>query len=443
MSRQRLRLPAYLFFLLLILFAIVPAFDASRDDDLLNNGVRTMKYLSYHTDLSFPVYLALFGSAPEYATLLTLMYPPMDDTGYLCTLPTSISEKSMDEASIYLPTVGLLVKYGNCTAQEKANVVLQIQNVYPTVQFLLVYDAMAPNGTYPSEPMTLMPDSPVSQVFNALAILYITSEDAWRVREELDLYRISSKLSPYLSDQFNGSWAFNFAISGLRRPDANSGTSVSVPHTEENSPNFFWFRFVLFGLLIVAPCIRAVYLWYVGGGRIHLRRNENGRIVGLLYVPPIPFWLSIGRLQQPLAPIRETLSEEEFASLPEIKYTQPDPDWTSPGDAQETSPVVRKEPELVDDINRITSLDCQQEGEISVNASFESEAEKGVLGTQEEEVSTENPDSTITAPVIVVGQATDASTYTTCTTCSICIDDFIPGETLTLLPRYVVLVSFI
>jgi hypothetical protein len=398
-----------------------------------------MKYLSFSTNLSFPVYLALFGSAPVYATRLTLMYPPIDDDGYLCSLPISISEKRMDDTSIYLATVGLLVEYGNCTVQEKAEVILQIQDVYPTVQFLLVYDATSSNKTSSTEPMTLMPDGPVTEQFNALSILHVVYDDALRVRKQMEIYRDShiSPVSPYLSDQFNGSWAFNFALTGLPRPAANSGTGVSVPNSEENSPEFFWFRFVLFGLLIVAPCIRAVYLWYVGGGRVHLRRNENGRVVGLLYIPPIPFWLSIGRMQQPSAPIRETLSEEEFAGLPEIKYTQPESDQNNPGDAPATSLAGGKQPDLVDDTKGPASSSRPQEGEVPLNVSFDSEAERGVLGTQEGEVLAENPGAVITAPVIMVGQDTETSVYTTYTTCSICIDDFTSGESLTLLPRYV------
>jgi hypothetical protein len=50
------------------------------------------------------------------------------------------------------------------------------------------------------------------------------------------------------------------------------------------SPNFVWFRFVLFTLLIVSPCFRACFLWYYGGGRILLRRNGNGRVIGLAFV---------------------------------------------------------------------------------------------------------------------------------------------------------------
>jgi hypothetical protein len=54
-------------------------------------------------------------------------------------------------------------------------------------------------------------------------------------------------------------------------------------------------RGFLFGLLIVAPLCRAAYLWYASGGRFHWRRNAQGRIVGIQYVPPIPYWLALAR----------------------------------------------------------------------------------------------------------------------------------------------------
>ena len=397
-----------------------------------------MKYLSFYRDLTFPVYLLPFGTAPDYASRLTLMYPPSDDNGYLCSFPESLSEINIDYPTLNFPTIGLFVKYGNCTVQEKAEVSLKIQLVFPTVQFLLLYDAsLSPNETAFVPPTTLQPDPSMADQFSALTVLLVTYDDALRVNEELEAYRDirGTKRSPYLSDQFNGSWAFDFALSGLWRPGGNSG--VNVVDKEESSPNFFWFRFVLFGLLIVAPCIRAVYLWYMGGGRIHLRRNENGRVVGLLYIPPVPFWLSIGRLQQPTTPIRDTLSEEAFDSLPEIKYTPPEMDRIDNINTQIASPVERKDPDSVDDKKKQAPSSGQEEDD-ALNVSFASEAEKGELGTPDDEVCSESRVASTASPLATLRQDSEANEVcTTCTTCSICIDDFIPGETLTLLPRFV------
>ena len=65
---------------------------------------------------------------------------------------------------------------------------------------------------------------------------------------------------------------------------------------------------------------------YTGGGRFYFRRNEDGRIVGIHYVPPAPLWLSSGRVMggnqdRPGGAERlGTLSEEQFQTLPEIEY---------------------------------------------------------------------------------------------------------------------------
>lgn len=246
--------------------------------------------------------------------------------------------------------------------------------------------------------------------------------------------------------------------------------------------SFFWFRFVLFGLLIIAPFIRAVYLWYSGGGRIYLRRHEqSGLIIGLQYIPPVASWLAIGptRLQQPASPIQDVLREEEFDMLPEIMYTEPisisttttittskqlnndeeGPCQITPTasddscivecrssifesnhiitesiNIQHSIPVVRTFDAIVDN-DVLDDNAQQQEQEETLNTSFNSAAEKGMIGILDSSDNDTNNSKSIKCTRTI---STSAETTTTCTTCSICIDDFIIGETLTFLPRYVV-----
>ena len=209
-------------------------------------------------------------------------------------------------------------------------------------------------------------------------------------------------------------------------------------------------------------------MWYAGGGRIYFRRSEQtGRIIGLQYIPPIATWLAIGptRLQQPSTPIRDVLSEEDFNNLPEIIYTVPIN--TTKHDVEEQAPIVsarsgkgRDPPAdrdtaesndldpLADIINVNNSIHHQQE---SLNTSFNSTAEKGFIdivdGDDDKAIPTtihSDHDNALSVSNIdedLAHATTPSIATTTCTTCSICIDDFIIGETLTFLPRYVLPVA--
>jgi hypothetical protein len=79
----------------------------------------------------------------------------------------------------------------------------------------------------------------------------------------------------YFMESGDRDWQFNFQIQPYAGPNTYS----------TGGDNFYWFRIVLFTLLIVSPCLRAGYLWFAGGGRFHWRRNDRGRINGIRYVP--------------------------------------------------------------------------------------------------------------------------------------------------------------
>ena len=64
-----------------------------------------------------------------------------------------------------------------------------------------------------------------------------------------------------------------------------TGPSSTSGSNEQSPDSFYWFRILLFTLLIVSPCCRAGFLWWAGGGRLHFTRNKQGRITGLQYVP--------------------------------------------------------------------------------------------------------------------------------------------------------------
>mmetsp|Transcript_15624 Transcript_15624/g.31975 ORF Transcript_15624/g.31975 Transcript_15624/m.31975 type:complete len:1001 (+) Transcript_15624:190-3192(+) len=93
----------------------------------------------------------------------------------------------------------------------------------------------------------------------------------------------------------------------------------------DNAPSTFnILKFVLFGLLIISPCLRAFHLWWVGGGRIRLRHSEDddNRVVGLQYIPPMENWFGAYEpTEGERVPSR--LTHEQVMSLPEIIYRKP------------------------------------------------------------------------------------------------------------------------
>jgi hypothetical protein len=100
----------------------------------------------------------------------------------------------------------------------------------------------------------------------------------------------------------------------------NSGGGRS--HYDTN--DFYWFRFILFTLLIVSPCFRAGYLWWVGGGRLRLRRDpETGRFIGIQYTPPMQNWFGMVYYHhdnQEHIPVHNRLTQDQVMSLPEITF---------------------------------------------------------------------------------------------------------------------------
>jgi len=109
---------------------------------------------------------------------------------------------------------------------------------------------------------------------------------------------------------------------GQESNDSNGRNNDSYP---QNAPGTFTvFKFVLFGLLIASPCLRALHLWWAGGGRIRLRRSDEdaNRVVGLQYIPPMENWFGgpePGDTERP----HDRLTHEQIMSLPEIIYTKP------------------------------------------------------------------------------------------------------------------------
>ena len=166
------------------------------------------------------------------------------------------------------------------------------------------------------------------------------TKPASELQDRMNTQAATENKSPYFLDPDNQEFSFRVRV---RNRYFQDGEDDTIPDREpeedvDYDQNFYWFRFVLFAMLIVAPCFRAAWLWYQGGGRFIWRRDESGRIIGIQYIPPIPYWLAAGRfLPHNHEPSTSALTEEQFASLPEIKYEPADPSNATEGEDEDAA----------------------------------------------------------------------------------------------------------
>jgi hypothetical protein len=202
--------------------------------------------------------------------------------------------------------------------------------------------------------------------------------------------------SPFLAAANNTNWYY--AIEMEQQPwDASKDIYGS---TTANS--FYWLRIVLFTLLILSPLFRALYLWWMGGGRIVLRRNERGRIVGLQHVSPAPYWFAPSGSER-LQERSRLLTEEQVRALPEITYVPPPRTAEDEEDSVHGGAAVDESTIHIDNLEKGQAMETNTEDE---------------------------PEIHLPPTDLPLEQLT-----TSCTTCSICIDDFEAGERIRVLPK--------
>lgn len=314
-----------------------------------------------------------------------LMLPPDANDPYLCSYPRSLE----GPLETFLP-IALFVSRGNCTFKQKAEVALALQqNLTRDIQYVIIYNN-DPNDLSGLVGM----DSDL--VIPSIGFLSITTRAAYYTFHDMISFANKTESSPYLGAANNTSWNYPITM------EAHPWDSTKDIYGSSSVNSFYWLRIVLFTVLILSPCIRALYLWYMGGGRIALRRNERGRVVGLQYIRPIPYWFAptgSERLQER----GRLLTEEQVRALPEITFVPPPP---TPEDEE-------------DSVHGEAAVD---ESSISID-----NAEKG----QTMEINTEDePEINVPPTDLPLEEIT-----TSCTTCSICIDDFEAGERIRVLPK--------
>ncbi|GAX24384.1 hypothetical protein FisN_4Lh505 [Fistulifera solaris] len=266
---------------------------------------------------------------------------------------------------------------------------------------------------------------------NEISLTYLPFLELQEFARRMDEF--ASGESVFFLHPGNEQWSFVHSIVGEWEPvgvDSDDRNARSDDYYGQD--DYDWIRYTLFSLLLVSPCIRAIYLFYAGGGRLHFRRNDLGRVVGLQYIPPMPYWLSHGRPPRPVTPSSETLTLAQFNELPQIIYEAVPVEGdviVAPDDGHDDGSDKAVDPRATEDDLELGSNDKVASSTIS--PVMESEliltppqpSNEDVVQSGADSVQNESP-----LPVI-------STLKTICTECSICIDDFEVGERLTLLPR--------
>ena len=327
-----------------------------------------------------------------------LMLPPDDQM--LCEFSPSLVNLTTAEAHNWTASrpIALLVSRGNCSFEQKARVALQLQEKFTTLlKYMIVYN----NNTTKSvtEDVLIMSTSgndSESEELDKMGYLFVSTSSGEAILSKVEAHAtLTDQSFTFLSEQ-NRDWdlPISMEVVALRNNGGSSSRSDSSQKSAGYS-TFYWLRFLLFSLLIFSPCVRAAYLWYTSGGRILMRRNERGYINGFQYVRPVPYWFATGTEahsnEQHAATV---MTDDQVYALPELLYkaAKDDEDDDKEGDEADTTKTKESTDSELESVD-IESVDIEQPLDSALLLS------------------------------------------TTCTMCSICIDEFEDSETIRVLPK--------
>jgi hypothetical protein len=218
---------------------------------------------------------ASFGNPLKDPISANLLLPP--DTPFLCEYPPSLENITAADMEgrpefTFDEDVALFVSINGCSAETKARVAAQLQErISPRIKLLIIYstdpqsfeflDLKSDNGDNPPE-------------LADIGLLHIPHRYASGIDLRIRMQYMGD--DPRITYEGSHLWDFPIRVTPL---------SENAPTPGFQEGDIYWFRIILFSLLIASPCVRACYLWHAGGGRLHWRRNEDGRIVGIQYIP--------------------------------------------------------------------------------------------------------------------------------------------------------------
>jgi hypothetical protein len=378
-------------------------------------GERAVLTIVEFTTWSYQAEIADFGNSMKdrYRIYGSRLMTPPDDPR-LCEFPESLlhfTNNSISVDRMYRTPIALLVSLdeGGCSPITKVRVAMEIQKkVTSALQYVVFYNNDPDDHDsiislqYPALELS-------SENFDEIGLVSVSTSTGISILGRIKQLAVVTGTNPQFMAEGNRLWQLPTVIERLDNYILNQG-AYSNRNTQVNGSNFYWFRFVLFTLLIVSPCCRAGYLWWAGGGRFCFRRNENGRIVGFQYIPPMSYWFAStgGMDHRPTS--TGSLTEEQVLALPEIIYKAPTD--------QEVDEDSSTHDEDLEDVDIVVSA-----------------------GTDDIEQAAPKDEDHQTAAIATLSNGVDVDEVeqqefiTTCTSCSICIDDFEAGERLRILPR--------
>jgi hypothetical protein len=218
-------------------------------------------------------------SIPLNGVEINVMYPPLPSinatkpTTHMCSFPQWLANVNETRKQALQQTDAHPICFvvggegkANCRLEQQVMITQQIHDkLNDHVKCLIVY------GNSPDINNLNIKDYDVAVIY----IPFLAGQD---LLARMDQQVASTNATAFFFDTSgkNVKWRFAFVV----QPYGDAGH-----YRQSAADNFFWFRIVLFTLLIVSPCLRAAYLWYAGGGRVHARRSENGRLIGFQVVP--------------------------------------------------------------------------------------------------------------------------------------------------------------
>jgi hypothetical protein len=243
----------------------------------------------------------------------------------------------------------------------------------------------------------------------------------------------------YLLNEGNLGW--QFPVSVERGPDEPFRFTQRDEHDDDDknwsTHGILWIRYVVIAFFLCFPLIRYFRMWWMGGGRIRFRRNEQGHITGLVYQPPMANWYSLSTVSSSVlnngnsggAPRHEKLTKDQVLALPEIEYKSRDKLFYLLNDDDTTLGV----PTESDSTSQLTKNSEASAISLHMDVGPDRESEDHSNGGSQPSDEEEGVAEITSAPAFPTEEI--CLTTTTSTMCSICLEEFEDGEMVRLLPH--------